>query len=580
MKRIVPYFLCILFFASACSSSKDVASGGKKDPVIAELSNKNKIAGERLFFDAQREKMIGNINESKNLFEQSLKQDPSNDAAYFELAQIVLAQSDYRESEVLTRKAIKIDSENTYYQEFLGNVLSAQYKYGEAAEVFGQLREKKPQTIDYYFQHSYFLTRNDQLKEALVVFNELEEKIGLQEGIAIERHKIYLRLGKVDEAENELVKLIKEYPDEEEYQNDLAEFYLHNGKEEEAVATYLKLIEQNPDNAGAITSLADYYKKTDDNANYLKYSKMAFENYNIPIDAKISVLFNYIQFYEKKKDEMDDAYELADILVSVHKDEAKAFAVAGDLRNVNDEPEKALPFYEKSLELRKDIYSVWQQIFFIHSDNENYEDLKTISDEAKEYFPNQPTVYFFNGLAKQQLEELEEAAKSYEKGVKMTLDNKTLKAQFHSNLGDVYNTLKQFKSSDSNFEKALEMEPNNAYVLNNYSYYLSLRKANLDHAAEMSELSNKLTPDNPSFLDTYAWILYQQKKYSKAAEWQQKAIDASGEKPSATLYEHLGDILYKLGRQDEAVQKWQAAIDAGGDSSVLLQKVQDKQLYE
>ena len=225
------------------------------------------------------------------------------------------------------------------------------------------------------------------------------------------------------------------------------------------------------------------------------------------------------------------------------------------------------------------MFTVWQQIFFINSDLQDFESLKTYTEEAKEYFPNQALVYFFNGLAYQQTKDYDNAEKAYNRGVKMAGENIELKSQFYSNLGDVYNELKQYKESDDNFEKALALNSRNAYVLNNYSYYLSLRGEQLEKAAEMSKRSNEISPGNSSFLDTYAWIMYKDGKYKEAKEWQLKAIEAS-DRPSATLLEHLGDILFKLGEKTAAVEKWEEAAQLSGGSEFLPKKIADKQLYE
>ena len=304
---------------------------------------------------------------------------------------------------------------------------------------------------------------------------------------------------------------------------------------------------------------------------------MAFENPRIPIDAKVSVLYSFIQFFEQRKEDVDDALKLADLLIKTHPDEAKAYAISGDLHNLNEDTEKALELYNQSLEIQKDIFSVWQQVFFILSDNKEYGLLVERTNEAKEYFPNQALLYFFNGLGLQQEDELEKAEKSYNKASKMAVDNPVLKAQCFSNLGDLYNSMEQYSDSDEAFEKALKIEPQNAYVLNNYSYYLSLRNEKLDRAAEMSLLSNQLEPDNPSFQDTYAWILYQKGEYGEALEWQERAL-ASDDSPNATLLEHYGDILYRLNRKNDALKYWKQAAEQGEASEVLLQKITDKSL--
>ena len=550
----------------------------KKSQTLA-ISEASIITSERLFFDGQAAIFVGNIEEAYDLFNRAGKLNPNLDAAFYELAQLQQLSGDFVSAQKSLQKALAISPKNVWYEQYNGDLFAAQYKYEEAASVFGKLKKENPKVYEYYFQQAYYLILADKLKESIVVYDEIENAIGIQAEASLQKHKIYSKINKPDEAVRELENLIKTYPDEIEFKNNLAEFYLVNGNAEKAVPIYEDILKAEPNNIIALTSLADYYKTKGDNEKAFYYSQKAFANPEIPIDAKISVLYNYIKFFDQRKEQITEAFKLADILIEAHPNEAKAYAIAGDLKNLNNESKEALSYYYKSLEQRKDVFTVWQQIFFINSDLNDFEALKRYSEEAKEYFPNQALVYFFNGLALQQTEDYSSAEKAYTHGVKMAGENQELKIQFYSNLGDTYNNLKQYAESDENFDKALELNERNAYVLNNYSYYLSLRDEKLDKAAEMTKLSNEISPRNSSFLDTYAWVMYKSGKYKEAKDLQVKSIELAAN-PSATLLEHLGDILFKLGDKTAALEKWQDAAKLKGGSEFLNKKIADKQLYE
>ena len=150
--------------------------------------------------------------------------------------------------------------------------------------------------------------------------------------------------------------------------------------------------------------------------------------------------------------------------------------------------------------------------------------------------------------------------------------------QIYSGLGDSYNALKRFKESDEAYNKALEINPDNSYTLNNYAYYLSLRGANLEKAEEMSKRSIQLDLNNPSSEDTYAWILFKLKRYKDARTWIEKAISHSDK--SAVQMEHYGDILFLLGEKGKAFQQWQKARTTGGGSDKLELKINEKRYIE
>ena len=196
-----------------------------------------------------------------------------------------------------------------------------------------------------------------------------------------------------------------------------------------------------------------------------------------------------------------------------------------------------------------------------------------------EVFPSQPAFYLYNGIAAIQLKNYEKAIESLNSGKSLIIDNRPLQAQFQANLGEAYNATKEYDLSDKSYESAIAMDPDNAGNLNNYAYYLSLRSDKLDRAAELSQRSNDLAPNQPSYLDTYAWILYKQARFEEAKKWQQKAIDSGGSKNDVIL-EHFGDILFKLGDKPGAVEYWNKAKSFGPGSDKLEQKIEQQQLLE
>lgn len=570
-KHSIKYFIIALSFLLL--STNTFAQKKKKQKAPVKVSEENKVKGERLFFEGQQEKIKENYFEALRNFEQALKLNPNIDAAWYEIALINTKQKDYKSALDNTEKALKISPTNKWYREFYGEMLSANASFDKSAAVFNSLRKDYPNNSDYYYNEAFLLLKSNKLKDAIKVYDALEEQVGVQEDVSNQKYKLYLDQSNATAAENELLKLIDSDKSNLLYLNKLAQFYQANKQGEKAVSTFEKILEIEPANTLALISLADYYKTAGNEEKYKFYSKKAFLNPDLGIDTKISVLYNYIELYSRKQIEnLDDAQEYAELLRTSHPEEAKAFAISGDIYNLDEKPEEALVQYKKSLELQQDIFTVWQQVFFIQSDLKKYDELIEDTEKAKELFPNQALVYFFNGLAYQQKENTEKAINAYEKGVKMSAGLPSLQSQMFSNLGETYNDIKDYKNSDKNFDKSLEIDANNQYVLNNYSYYLSLREEKLEQAKEMSAKSLKLSPDNPTYLDTYAWILFKAKEYKEALKTQEKAIKLS-KSPSAEMYEHLGDMYYKLNQKEEAKKQWQLAIEAGGNQEKLQEKL-------
>lgn len=577
--KSVVFLLIILFIGQPLFAQKKNKKKNKEIKTDLVLEEKDEIQAERLFIDGQLEKFLGNIEEAYALFSKSLEYNPKLDGAYFELAQIQQIAGDLVSAQKSMDEALTLSPKNNWYLEYKADLFAFQYDYNNAASIYDKLIQQQQNNYQYYYKKAYFQILAEELNEAIQTYDDIEKQIGPSPESSLQKFKIYARLNENQKAIQTLEQLIDIFPNELDFQNKLAEFYLANGDEEKASEWFENILTIDPNNIQALTTLSDFYQSQGNDEKALYYSKRAFENPAIPVDAKIAVLYNYIKYYDQNKDKINDAFDLTDILIKAHPSEAKVYAIAGDLKYLNNDNEDALSYYYQSLEQRKDVFTVWQQVFFILSDQQNYEELIDVSNDAKEYFPNQAQVYFFNGMAYQFSKDLDKAEKAYIRGSKMTGDNIELEAQFYSNLGDLYNDKKEFKNSDDYFEKALQLKPNNAYVLNNYSYYLSLRKEQLDKAKSMSKLAVDLSPGNSSFLDTHAWVLFQKGEYEEALKFQEKAISFTAE-DNATLLEHYGDILIQLGKTDKALDAWKKAAELDAENSILLQKINTKKYHE
>jgi Tfp pilus assembly protein PilF len=214
-------------------------------------------------------------------------------------------------------------------------------------------------------------------------------------------------------------------------------------------------------------------------------------------------------------------------------------------------------------------------------DKQYADSLIKYSEKAMRLFPNQAITHFYNGVGYMNKNNFSSAAKAIIRAIDLHPDNETERlAQMYSTLGDVYYSNKEFTLSDEAFEKALSFDPNDASVLNNYSYYLSERGIKLDVAEKMSKKSLELRPGEATFLDTYAWILYKKSNYKEAKVYILKAIEAANNINDGTLYEHLGDIQYKLNEKDKAVENWKKAKEKGSDGKYLDKKISESKLYE
>jgi tetratricopeptide (TPR) repeat protein len=269
------------------------------------------------------------------------------------------------------------------------------------------------------------------------------------------------------------------------------------------------------------------------------------------------------------------AMELCRELVLAHPEDPQAHAVYGDFLLREEKLQEAREQYMLVLAADKARYNVWNQLLLIDSELNNYQNMFDLSKEAMELFPYQPTVYLYNGIAAIQLKQYEKAIESLKAGANVTTSNAPLSSQFFASLGDCYNYTKQYKESDESYEMALKYDSSNTYVMNNFAYYLSLRKENLNRAKQLSQKCNELEPGSPSFQDTFAWILFEMGDLENASIWIDKAIENGGIK-SGTIMEHKGDILIKQGKTADALDFWNRAKELGGVSDKIELKIAQK----
>jgi tetratricopeptide (TPR) repeat protein len=264
-------------------------------------------------------------------------------------------------------------------------------------------------------------------------------------------------------------------------------------------------------------------------------------------------------------------------MIGVNKSEAKAYSIKGDFLYRDARDNEALAAFTKAIELDATKSQLWEQTLSIQLSLGKYAELVQYGERATSLFPNNPMFYLYYGFGLERSNKTEDAIYQFNIGKELVIENPLLLAQFYSSLGSAYNKIKDHVKSDEAYDKALVFNPNDAFTLNNYAYYLSLRKVKLEKAAIMSKQAVDREPSNPSFLDTYSWILFQQQKYTEALIWIEKTIQYDP-KPSGEVLEHYGDILYKNGNVQGAVDKWMAAQEVGGGSDKLINKITSKSL--
>ena len=569
------------------------------DPSISQLNKKNKKSKptpeqiskevEYLFIEAEKHFILKNYSQSTELLNRCLALDPDNDVVYYKLAEINNNTEQYPVAADHISKAISLNKTNKYYYLLAVDIHSNMGNLQQAANSYESLVREVPKTDNYLFNLAALYIYLQNYDKALQTYNKAEKAFGLTEEISLQRQKVYLQQNKLEDAINEGKLLIEKFPNNPRYVILLAEILSSNNRLPEAKEQLNTLLIKNPGYSAARLLLADIYWKEHNYTDFKSELKVAFNDVELALNAKINTLMKYM-VYLPNKHLQELIPELTDVLTKQHSSDSNAYLISGDVYSAfiekqlfsADELEvaklKAVNSYAKYVELDPSNFSVWQNLLNLELQLDLQDSLAIHADQALELFPNQAWIYLVNGIVQQNKNNNKAAAAMLEMGSIRATSNKPLLIIIYSYLGDVYNEMKEYDKSDKAYESVLELDPLNYTVLNNYSYYLSLRGESLTQAKKMCTTLIRNNPDNNTYLDTYAWVNFMIGDYEEAKRVFEKII-ASGV-DQGIYYDHYGDTLYKLGKTNEAIIQWSKARELDKNIENIDQKINQGKIIQ
>lgn len=574
-------WLIILFGVSLSGNRLAAQERSVAAPRI--LSAGDSLLIKELYFQGVQQKSSGQLAAAEQTFEKVVLLQPENHAAHFELARIHLEKGNYTEAEKSAVKATALDSNNEWYWTTLLDVYKKTANFKQIAVVLDELIRLHPEKESNYYDKAYALYLDKQYTESLAVYDRIAEQFGKTDDLYIIRHQVYIAQDNIPAAIAELEALVATKPSTSKGYILLADLYTGDGRAKEAISLLDGAASLFPNDPLILLAKSDAYLAIDREKQAYEYLQQAFASKALDIDAKAGVLYAAINGTKPSLGEKALA-GLADLLVGEYPREAKAHAVRGDIYMQLRQPEQARNAYLDALDINQYIEGIWQQLLQVELQLGRYGDVEAHGKTALSLFPNHTLMLFFTGHGFLGNKQYDEARTYFETALNTAGEENTpLLTQLYSSLGDTYNALEMHAESDVAYEEAIALDSANAYALNNYAYYLALRKEKLSRAAEMSKKSNELEPNFASYEDTYAWVLFQQGNYEEALVWIKKAI-AHSNPVSDTLLEHYGDILAKLGRIDAAVVQWgkakAIAASVGKDIDKLTKKINERQYVE
>ncbi len=555
------------------SQKKDNSTTKKEDNLHARL-----IEAEVSFTEGMKFYMMEDYDKTIPHFEKALEISPNNAGILYAIANSYQKLKEESKAISYIEKAIKIDSENPTYSELLADLLVRTKKYPEAIKIYQTLIQQYPTKTSYYIEQAAVFIFDNQYDNAIRAYDRAERIMGVSEEITRQKQMIMMKMGKMDDAIKEGEKLVKSDPEDMDYSIEQAELLISNKQNDKAIPYLEKILHHNPENAQAHIMLAQLYLDKGELEKSNKELEIALLDNNLDGNIKARILMSYLNSAKDDKSK-ENALGLLKTLIKANPNDPKTHAILGDLLYQKEEVEEARDEYVKAARLDKSVNEVWGRIIQLDFDLRQIDSAIVHSEEAIDVFPNQAAFWYLNGTAYYRKRQYAKAQESLEEARRLAPEGYEMTEHIHAQLGDTYNSLKKYTLSDQAYEMALKINPENDHVLNNYSYFLSLRKEKLERAAQMGAQLAERNPDNGTYLDTYAWVLYVMKNYEKASQILEVAVKHNVNQ-SGTIVEHYGDVLFQLGKKEKAIEEWKKARTIGSTSTLLEQKIREQKLIE
>nr|WP_299418437.1 tetratricopeptide repeat protein [uncultured Emticicia sp.] len=553
----------------------------KNKKTESEGISEKELKSEAYFVEGMKYFIAETYDKAIPLFKKAAEGNPISAGVNYMIAKAFDASGDLASATVYGEKSLKLDDSNKFYLKFMGEIYTKQKRYKDAAEMYEKLADKFPQDIDNYLDLSNVYILQEKFSDAVDIYNKIERTIGVSEEITRQKQLIYLKQNKIEKAIEEGDRLIASEPTEPEYVVQQAQILISNERYDQAVTMLKSSLKKNLNFAEAHVLLAEIYRKQNELEKCNEELQVAFANKNLPVEVKFKILSSYMLMMKEDNSDttLDNLLTLTYELIKQSPNEAKGYVVLGDLLMKKGEMATARDNYVKSTLYDKSVFEVWLAIVELDAKLNHIDNLAKHSEEAIEYFPNQSFFWYHNGFANFAKKDFQKALSSLEEARNLSLDNAELSKHVNALLGDTYNELKKYDKSDDAYEAVLKTDPDYEHVLNNYSYYLSIRKDKLSRAVQLSTRLTEKFSDNATYLDTHAWVLYTMKQYQKAREFLERALKQE-KGVSGTIVEHYGDVLFQLGEKEKAIEQWKIARSMGENSTNIDKKIQFGALIE
>lgn len=535
---------------------------------------------DQFFMEAMVQRQKGNNDAVFDLLRHCLEIRPDAAEAWYYISQYYNALKNADKAMACIKRAAELSPGNETYMETLAQAYIRQQDYANAIAVIEGLYERNKDQeglLEMLFQ--LYQQENDYAK-AIRVLERMEQIDGKSERLSVAKSEIYTRMGNKKAAVAEIAALSKQYPNDLNYMVMYGETLMMNGQLKRALGIYDRVLKQEPDNNRVLLSLRTYHQALGHTEVADSLTKRVLLNRNATTEEKVRLLRQEISANEAVRGDSTHILNLFRMMLAQPLSDTDMAVLYASYMNAKRMPRDSIrPVLEKVLEMTPDNAAARLQLVGYAWDAEDMDRVISLCQDARQYNPDEMAFYYYQGIAYYKKDNLDGALSAFQNGIGVINEESDpmIVSDFYAVMGDVLHQKGMAQEAFAAYDSCLQWKADNFGCLNNYAYYLSERGEQLDKAEEMSYKTVKAEPKNATYLDTYAWILFMQERYTEAKIYIDQALqnmeDTLG---NAVIIEHAGDIYAQNKDMDRALSLWRDAQQQKPDDPLLNRKIKLK----
>lgn len=515
------------------------------------------------FLEAICQQEKGNHDAAFDLLTHCVEIDSTRSEAFFYLARYYDYLKNKEKALAYSEKAAQLEPDNETYLETLANTYISRRQYDKAIDAMERLYGMNSEREDVLSLLVQLYEQLQNYEGAIQTLTRLETKEGKSERLSMAKSELYTRKGDKKAAINEMKHLADQYPNDQNYRCLYGTTLYMNGQQKKALAIYADVLKKEPDNRGAQMAMLSHYNETNDSVQAHIWLERMLMNKNSTTQDRVMLLRQVIGESEQNGGDSTQVLHLFRRVLDTPLADADLALFCATYMNLKKMPSDSIsPVLEQALTLEPTNAAARLQLVSYAWAAEDRDRVIALCQDARQYNPDEMAFYYYQGIAYYQKDQLDQALNAFQNGIGVITaqSDPAIVSDFYAVMGDILHQKGQSREAFIAYDSCLVWKEDNIGCLNNYAYYLSELGEQLDKAEQMSYRTIKAEPKNATYLDTYAWILFMQKRYSEAKIYIDQTLQYDNDS-SSVLLEHAGDIYYQAGDTVQALSYWQQALN-------------------